>query len=109
MMNQMNPIKSFNNWLFDQSKQKPATIEALVTEETVKTIQVHYKSQTAWLQKSLVNLYQHEENRVTITIPLWLFTRKFPGLTNRSKMVNDIFHRIFLIVKRRKNERIHSA
>jgi hypothetical protein len=72
------------NWLFDQSEIKPAIIEVLVTDETVKTIQINYKNQTAWLQKSLVTLYQHEENKATITIPLWLFKRKFPKLTNKS-------------------------
>lgn len=67
----------FKSWLFDQSPPKPATIEALVMEETIKTIQVIYKNQTVWLQKSLVMLEKQEGNKVTIIIPLWLFTRKF--------------------------------
>jgi hypothetical protein len=82
-MNWMNPVKLFKNWLFDKSDIKAATIEVMVTDETVKTIQINYKNKTVWLQKSLVTLYQYEENKVTITIPLWLYKRKFPKLTNK--------------------------
>jgi len=88
----MDPIKSFKSWLFDQSPQKPATIEALVTEETIKTIQVSYKNRTVWLQKSLVMLKNNEGNKVTIIIPLWLYTRKFTGAKAvKSKKVKSLF------------------
>jgi hypothetical protein len=79
-MNWMHPIKSFQNWFLDQSEKKPDTIEALVTGETVKTIQVKYKNTTAWLQKSLLMLEPNGENKVTIIIPHWLFIRKFTSL-----------------------------
>lgn len=80
IMNWMHPIKSFQNWLFNKSEKEPATIEALVTEETVKTIRVKYKNRTEWLQKSLIMLEQNGGNKVTIIIPGWLFTRKFTSL-----------------------------
>ncbi|MEJ2537335.1 MAG: hypothetical protein P8048_09845 [Calditrichia bacterium] len=79
-MNWLHPIKSIQNWFFDPSEKKPDIIEALVTGETVKTIQVKYKNQTAWLQKSLLILELKGENKVTIMIPHWLFIRKFTGL-----------------------------
>ena len=79
-MNWMHPVKSLQYWLFDQSEKKPAKIKALVTGETVKTIQVRYKNKTAWLQKSLLMLEQNEGNTITIIIPYWLFIRKFTSL-----------------------------
>ncbi len=79
-MSWMHPVKFLQNWLFGQSGKKPATIKALIIEETIKTIRVEYKHRTAWLQKSLIMLEQNEGNRVTIVIPHWLFTRKFNGL-----------------------------
>jgi hypothetical protein len=63
-----------------RAEEKPVTIEVFITDETTKTIQVDYKDQVTWLQKSLVKIKQQDGNKVTITIPLWLFTRKFPRL-----------------------------
>ncbi len=109
-MNWMCPIKSFQNWLFDQSEKKPATIEAQVTEETVKTIRVKYKNQTAWLQKSLLMLEQNEGNKVTIIIPHWLFIRKFTSLkpANRRRLghILSALNEVILPRTRRSNERI---
>ncbi|MHC4690551.1 MAG: hypothetical protein ACYS5F_13080 [Planctomycetota bacterium] len=73
-------IKSFKNWILGRAEEKPVTIEVFITDETTKTIQVDYKDQVTWLQKSLVKIKQQDGNKVTITIPLWLFTRKFPRL-----------------------------
>jgi RNase P/RNase MRP subunit p29 len=73
----MQPIISIKNWVFGQTEKKTATIKALVIEETVKTIQIIYKNQTVWLQKSLINLEQNQGNMVTIIIPHWLFSHKF--------------------------------
>jgi hypothetical protein len=50
----------------------------LITEETEKTIKVNFQNRIAWLQKSLVKLKIGEGNNVTLTIPFWLFTLKFP-------------------------------
>ena len=77
-MNWINPIKVYKSWRVDQSDNKSATLEVLVTEETTKVIRVNYRNQTVWLQKSLVIYNSQEENKATITVPLWLFTRKFP-------------------------------
>ena len=63
-------IKSFKNWILSRAKEKPVTIEVFITEETSKTIQVDYKDQVTWLQKSLVKIKQQDGNKVTITIPL---------------------------------------
>jgi hypothetical protein len=79
-MNWKHPIKSVLNWFFEKSDKKPATIEALVTGETMKTIQVIYKNRIAWLQKSLLILEQLDGNKVIIIIPHWLFIRKFTSL-----------------------------
>lgn len=79
-MNWIKTIKFFPYRLFNQANEKPTVIEALIAEETIKTIQIIYKDQTVWLQRSLVKYIQHEENKVTVTIPLWLFVRKFPKL-----------------------------
>ncbi len=83
-MNWINRVKLLKNRLFDPAVKRSVVIEALIAEETVKTILVNYKDQTVWLQKSLVMFNQHEKNKATITIPFWLFARKFPKLTNKS-------------------------
>lgn len=81
-MNWINRIRLLKNRLFAQTEKRPVMIEALLAEETVKTIRVNYKDQTVWLQRSLVKLKQYEGGKVTITIPFWLFTRKFTKLKN---------------------------
>jgi len=79
----MNGIKLTKNWLLNRTETEPtagpATILALVTGETEKTIQINYNDRIAWLQKSLVKINPCNNNQVTLTIPFWLFTRKFPG------------------------------
>ncbi len=71
------PIKLIINWISGGASRNPATIQATITGETIKTIQIYYKKRTVWLQKSLVKLIKEEGDSVTIVIPVWLFDRKF--------------------------------
>lgn len=79
-MDWMCPKKSFQKGPYNQSVKKPVTIEVLVIGETLKTIQVKYKNYTPWLQKSLLMFEQSGGNKVNISIPNWLFIRKFTGI-----------------------------
>jgi hypothetical protein len=78
-------IESLKRWIFGQTEEKPVTITVLITDETTKTIQVYYNGQREWLQRSLVNIKQQEGNKVTIAIPLWLFTRKFSRIKQQHR------------------------
>lgn len=66
--------------LLNNIEVQPAIIEALIMEETVKTIIINYQDKVASLQKSLIKFKKNEGNKATLTIPFWLFTLKFPKL-----------------------------
>lgn len=75
-------VKSLRKSLFGVAEPEPTlrpiTIVAVLTGETEKTIQVNFNDRIVWLQKSLIKVNPGEGNQVTLTIPFWLFARKFP-------------------------------
>ncbi len=72
-------IKLFKEWILDldRSEKESLTIEAIITDETEKTIQIYYRDQEVWLQKSLVNIKKQNGSKVNVVIPFWLYMRKF--------------------------------
>ena len=70
-------IKLFKEWVLDRSEKESLTIEAIIIDETEKTMQVYYRDQEVWLQKSLVNIHKQHGNKVNVSVPFWLYMRKF--------------------------------
>lgn len=72
-------LRILKNWFSGDDAGEPVMVEGRILRETGKAVYLEIEAGRGWLPKSKIELERQPGGRVKVSIPAWLFRRKFPG------------------------------